>query len=322
MPSASWDLPFDNLPPSPASTASSFDEDEANSRLCPYWPSYRGLLKLRGFRLDTVEDVKAFYSCSGNGRIPDYFLVKHSGDVNDALCPDAGLPDNLFRGTRACDGVKVIIKAVHRYSREFAVIRYLSTPPLRDDPMNHCIPVLDLIEVDEENLAFIVMEQWSSQLIADEVPCCLGLFLNALRQCIEHGVFMHGHRIAHLDISLRNLVTDYQGHYAYIDYELSRRFDGVGSTRIPRFRTTEIPPECELSDGDCPDPFKADVWALAVLILRACKLAGYYVAELVQLTRPMFNENPDDRPSMYDVLRAFDKMVPTIKDLDQLPALH
>lgn len=99
MPSASWDLPFDNLPPSPASTASSFDEDEANSRLRPYWPSYRGLLKLRGFRLDTVEDVKAFYSCSGNGRIPDYFLVKHSGDVNDALCPDAGLVSAISHGS-------------------------------------------------------------------------------------------------------------------------------------------------------------------------------------------------------------------------------
>jgi len=321
MPSADWDG-FDNLPPSPASTASSIDEDEVNSRVRPHWPSFRGLLKLRGFRLDTVEDAMAFYSCSADGRIPDYFLVKHSGDVNDALCPDAGLPDNLFRGTRTCDETKVVIKAVHLRSREFAVIRFLSTPPLRDDPMNHCIPVLDLIEVEDDDLAFIVMEQWSSQLIDDEVPCCLRLFLAALRQCVEHGVFMHKHRVAHLDISLRNLLTDYNGHYAYIDYELSRRFDGVGCIRVPAFRTTEVPPECEASDGECPDPFKADVWALAVLILRACKLAGYCVPQLVQLTRPMLSENPDDRPSMQEVLCAFDKMVPTAGDLDRLPDFH
>lgn len=155
MPSASWDV-FDNLPPSPTSTASSFDEDEVNLRLRPNWPSYRGILKLRGFRLDTVGDAKAFYRCSADGRIPDYFLLKHSGDLNDALCPDAGLvstlsstrvtlvgklaqPDNLFRGTRTCDGTKVVIKAVHLRSREFAVIRFLTTSPLRDDPMNHCI---------------------------------------------------------------------------------------------------------------------------------------------------------------------------------------
>ncbi|KAJ7449842.1 kinase-like domain-containing protein [Mycena latifolia] len=321
MPTALWDAPFDNMPPSPASTGSSFDEDEANSRLRPCWPSYRGILKLRGFRLDTVEDAKAFYNCSANGQMPDYFLVKHSGDMNDALCPDAGLPENLFRGTRVCDGAKVVVKAVHLHSRELSVIRFLSTPPLRQDPMNHCIPVLDLIEVEEDNLAFIVMEQWSSQLIDDEVPCCLGLFLAALRQCIEHGVFMHKHRIAHLDISLRNLVTDYQGHYAYIDYELSRRFDRVGPICIPEFRATEVPPECELLNGDCPDPFKADVWALAVLILRACKLAGYCIAQLVELTRPMLNENPHDRPCMDEVLCAFEKMIPTIGNLDQIP-LH
>ncbi|KAJ7916598.1 kinase-like domain-containing protein [Mycena leptocephala] len=321
MPSVSWDV-FDNLPPSPDSTGSSFDEDEVNSRVRPHWPSYRGILKLRGFRLDTVGDAKAFYRCSADGRIPDYFLLKHSSDVDDALCPDAGLPDNLFRGTRTCDGKKIVVKAVHLRSREWAVIRFLSTPPLRDDPMNHCIPVLDLIEVDEENLGFIVMEQWSSQLIDDEVPCCLRLFIAALRQCVEHVVFMHEHRVAHLDISLRNLLTDYNGHYRYIDFELSRRFDGVGSIRIPSFRTAEVPPECERSGGDCPDPFKVDVWALAVLILRACKLAGYCVAELVRLTRPMLSEDPDDRPSMQEVLCAFDKMVPTIGDLDRLPDLH
>jgi hypothetical protein len=90
MPSVSWDV-FDNLPPSPDSTGSSFDEDEVNSRVRPHWPSYRGILKLRGFRLDTVGDAKAFYRCSADGRIPDYFLLKHSSDVNDALCPDAGL---------------------------------------------------------------------------------------------------------------------------------------------------------------------------------------------------------------------------------------
>ncbi|KAJ7774573.1 kinase-like domain-containing protein [Mycena maculata] len=322
MPTACWDTPLDRLPHSPASTSYSYDEDEdeeINSRVRPHWPSYRSLLKLRGFRLDTVEDAKAFYACSADGQLPEYFLAKHSCDVEDALCPDAGLPDNLFRGTRVCDGGKVVIKAVHLQSREFNVIRFLSTPPLRDDPMNHCIPVLDLIEVEEKNLAFIVMEQWSSQLI-DAVPCCLGLFLGALRQCIEHGVFMHKHRVAHLDISLRNLLTDYDGHYAYIDYEGSRRFDGSGPFCIPEFRATEVPPECELLNGECPDPFKADVWAMAILILRACQLAGYCVAELVQLTGPMLNANPDDRPSMQQVLREFDKMVPTIGDLDQLPA--
>lgn len=79
---------------------------------------------------------------------------------------------------------------------------------------------------------------------------------------------MHEHRIAHLDISLRNWVTDFKGHYACIDYELSQRFLGTKGARIRGPRGTEVPPELE-SGLEC-DPFKVDIWALGILILRAC----------------------------------------------------
>lgn len=35
---------------------------------------------------------------------------------------------------------------------------------------------------------------------------------------------MHAHGVAHLDISLRNILTDFEGHYAYIDFETSRLY--------------------------------------------------------------------------------------------------
>lgn len=50
--------------------------------------------------------------------------------------------------------------------------------------MVRTLAVLDLVEVPECHIAFIVMEEWSSQLIPD-TPCCLRLFLGALRSCIE-----------------------------------------------------------------------------------------------------------------------------------------
>jgi len=81
---------------------------------------------------------------------------------------------------------------------------------------------------------------------------------------------MHEHHIAHLDISLRNIVTDYEGHYAYIDYEASRRFNETAYPLIFGYRGTEVPPECER--GEFIDPYKVDVWALAVMMLRACKV--------------------------------------------------
>lgn len=153
--------------------------------------------------------------------------------------------------------------------------------------------MLDFIEIIEDDIVFIVMEEWSSQLLSD-TPCCLRLFLGALRQSIEvkaltsvlhplilidtnaqHAMFMHRHHIAHLDISLRNLLTDYNGRYAYIDFELSRRYTGTANPVIYGYRGTEVPPECER--GERTDPYKIDVWALAVLILRACKVIGFII---------------------------------------------
>ena len=147
-----------------------------------------------------------------------------------------------------------------------------------------------MIEVPKDSIAFIVMEEWSPQLVS-ETPRTLRLFLGALRQCIEvsdpsfqnvhvlktsaelrqHAVFMHLHHVAHLDISIRNLLTDYNSHYAYIDFELSRRFDGIEDPRIRSYRGTELAPELER--GDFSDPYKADVWALGVLIVHTCSVS-------------------------------------------------
>jgi serine/threonine protein kinase len=81
---------------------------------------------------------------------------------------------------------------------------------------------------------------------------------------------MHRHHIAHLDISLHNFLTDYNGRYACIDYELSRRIEKASAPRIVYFRGTEMPPEVER--GRPSNPFMIDVWALGILILRACKV--------------------------------------------------
>jgi serine/threonine protein kinase len=177
-----------------------------------------------------------------------------------------------------------------------------------------------MIEVPEDGLGFIVMEEWSSQLIAG-TPRNLDLFLQCMRQCIENLVFMHKHHIAHLDISLRNLLTDYKGHYAYIDFELSHRYPGsiqplscyghgpgmMERPRINGIRGTEIPPE--LDCGGSSDPFKVDIWALGVLILRSCKLTGYYVPELMQVIEPMLAGNFEDRPTAQEVLVSFDRWI-------------
>ncbi|KAI0670295.1 kinase-like domain-containing protein [Trametes maxima] len=300
---------------SSSTSRSSLDEDSVNVRVTPYWCAYRSVIESRGFRLDTYKDVKEWYHEYWAGLrsqgypvskdLPGYIRACRGQDENE-LCRDDGLPERLFRGTQCSTGAKVIIKAVHLLSREYDVIRYLWSPSLRKHPTNHCIPLLDLIEVSKDSLAFIVMEEWSPQLVT-AIPCNLGQFFHALRQCVEHVVFMHSHRIAHLDISIHNIVTDYKGHYACIDYELSTRYDNVAPARVCSARGTEIPPELER--GEWSDPFKVDVYALGFLILRAMELTGYDVPELHALVKHMVRSRHDQRPTAQQVLQSFNGIV-------------
>lgn len=150
--------------------------------------------------------------------------------------------------------------------------------------------VLDIIDLPTDGICFIVMEEWSSHLLP-EIPSKLRDFLSAIHQCIEvtilsellvplslsltlsslkHIVFMHRNRMVHLDISLHNFLTDYRGKCACIDYELSRRVDDLVAPGTYWARGTEVPPELER--GQACNPYMVDVWALGVLILRACKV--------------------------------------------------
>ncbi|KII88468.1 hypothetical protein PLICRDRAFT_41629 [Plicaturopsis crispa FD-325 SS-3] len=304
-----------------SSSCTSIDDDEVNGRATPCWATCRNILHARGYALDTCRDVKEFYhrhwsdqerALEASRATSGYYRACSSHDDN-ALCKDAGLPDTLFRGSRIQDGMRVVIKAVRLRSRELDVVRFLSTPPIRHEPMNHCIPVLDVIEIPEDDLGIIVMEEWSAPLMAD-TPCCMRLFLGCLQQIIEHIAFMHQNMIAHLDLSLVNILTDGQGHYATIDYELSRRFHDALDPRIHGGRSTEMPPEFER--GECCDPFKVDIWTLAVLILRVMKLQGLCLPELIRLTGPMLAEDAKTRPTAAQVLDAFNRIVSTMPNLE------
>ncbi|KZT09443.1 uncharacterized protein LAESUDRAFT_741744 [Laetiporus sulphureus 93-53] len=303
-----------------ASATSSVDEEDVNTRLAPNWCHYRHIIGRRGFRLDTCSDVKQFYQRYWEGLVaqgcdvprdwPGYLRACNGGG-DDELCKDVGLPDNLFRGTRCSDDLKVVIKAVHTHSREYDIVRYLSTPPVRDHPMNHCIPVLNIIDVPEDRIAFIVMEEWSPHLVTDP-PYILRSFLGTLRQHLEHITFMHAHHIAHLDISLRNMLTDNHTRYACIDFETSRRFDKASSPRVFRHHAAETPPEVETSDW-C-DPYKIDVYASGILMLRAANLTGHNIPELSHILRPMLAVDPESRPTIAEALITFNGLMRTIED--------
>jgi hypothetical protein len=87
-------LTLDNPPTSPSSSVSSVDDEEVNRRITPHWPTFNNMFLSRGFRLDTVRDVKEFYNSGGRTthplEIPGYLRACECSD-DDALCPDPGL---------------------------------------------------------------------------------------------------------------------------------------------------------------------------------------------------------------------------------------
>jgi hypothetical protein len=81
---------------SPTSSDSSDDEEDLNRRIQPYWPKDRNVFRSRGFRLETVRDVKNYYRQRGASSLDmlgsqQQLSSRVDFRDDDALCPDAGL---------------------------------------------------------------------------------------------------------------------------------------------------------------------------------------------------------------------------------------
>jgi hypothetical protein len=87
--------------PTSGSTDDEDDDEEINCKVMPDWSMYRNILQSRGFRLDTVRDVKNYYERSCH-RVCDS-TMRHFLSIapDDALCPDAGLVRWLFSQFRS-----------------------------------------------------------------------------------------------------------------------------------------------------------------------------------------------------------------------------
>lgn len=164
------------------------------------------------------------------------------------------------------------------------------------------------------------MEEWSSEFIPSDT---LKSYLNSLRHCIQHIAFMHAHRFAHLDIAPWNILMDCAGRYAYIDYEMSRRFsqppvevenggDPRSSPLIYRPKATELPPEVE--HGHPTSPYAMDVWALGILISKVGILVGYDVPELRSVVQGMLCPRWESRLTAKVALKQFEEAISKISE--------
>lgn len=59
---------------------------------------------------------------------------------------------------KTSNGDQVLIKKIKTGSDELRIGLYLSSSELREDPRNHCVPILDYFEDEEdETISFMVM---------------------------------------------------------------------------------------------------------------------------------------------------------------------
>ncbi|KAF9017872.1 hypothetical protein BDZ89DRAFT_1140427 [Hymenopellis radicata] len=107
---------------------------------------------------------------------------------------------------RDSQGRDIIIKALSGRNppRELCALRKLNSPSLRQHPLNHTIPLIDLLVFNKE--IFAIMPRWGS--------ACCGAF-STVGEIVRYGqaffevvYFLHSHRMAHGDISGQNLVMD------------------------------------------------------------------------------------------------------------------
>lgn len=76
---------------SSSSSDSSLDDDQLNARLSPHWSKYRDLTLSKGYRLDTVRDVREHYRHYGVGADTCGYLRAYTTSDDSALCKDPGL---------------------------------------------------------------------------------------------------------------------------------------------------------------------------------------------------------------------------------------
>ncbi|KAF9238764.1 kinase-like domain-containing protein [Melanogaster broomeanus] len=205
------------------------------------------------------------------------------------------------------------------------------------DPANHCVPVIDHFEDDEEpNIHYIVMPLLRPCL--DPEFATIAEVLDFMRQVLQHqGIkFMHDNNVSHRDCVAQNIMMDAQylcpDGWHPIHYQESRDFTGnlhhkkrsevdvvyyfidfglsilhpPGQTLLitgAEGRDDDVP---ELSDHKPYDPFKVDIYIVGHMFETEFLSKYEGLENLLPLIRHMTTRLPDERPNAETALKSFE----------------
>ncbi|KAI0358582.1 hypothetical protein OH77DRAFT_1502437 [Trametes cingulata] len=252
----------------------------------------------------------------------------------------------LLDAVRVSDNTLVVLKQVKKSWNpdEVKLHQYLCSEPLLSDVRNHTVPLLEVIQVpDDDDVTILVLPL----LRACNSPpwLSIGEVVSFLTQIFEGMQFMHELHLAHRDCQRPNIMfdprpiypnmfhprvpdrardwnrrakhytrTSHPVKYYFIDFGLSRQYDPTqGPPRehpIPGGDKTV--PEFKNWSGELLDPFPTDIYYLGNMI-RSDILQQYRGVEfLAPLVRDMVQNDPTKRPSIQEVSRRFEELVKSL----------
>ncbi|KAI0060102.1 hypothetical protein BV25DRAFT_1839864 [Artomyces pyxidatus] len=255
----------------------------------------------------------------------------------------------------ACeDSIVVVILKIHTPlngpdNEEIEILRYLSSSELASDPRNHCVPLLDVLEVEGHSPVLRGVRIAVLPLFRDWYEPRFNMVVEALsfiKQMLEGLDFMHAHDVAHRNIISRNILMDAsalypQGFhgafnmntshrvseagllhhtrlevpvkYYFIDFGTSVRFPNAPERRLVSQKhgsgTDFVLPELRENGQALYDPFKADVYALGRLLDHFFYKGHTGVEFLRPLFLSMLHDRPDQRPSAAECVEHYTHIV-------------
>ncbi|KAF9077722.1 hypothetical protein BDP27DRAFT_1311566 [Rhodocollybia butyracea] len=255
--------------------------------------------------------------------------------------------DRIIDALKISDSSMVAIKRVYNTtvegrtttSREEDICALFSTSEHASRPLNHCIPLLEVLHVPGIEDEDLLVMPWMREP-EDPHFRTVGEGLQFIKEMLEGVQYMHQNNVAHRDCSVNNMVMDARrmypdGHHpsepsrTYDHKKRARHFSHFGFSQINE-PSQERSPEYALRSGgaeppeykaDIPcDPFASDVFLLGNMI-RVQFLDGdpefeHSAVHGFEYLRPFVNDmiqdDPEKRPHMDEVISRFSNIVQSL----------
>jgi len=257
---------------------------------------------------------------------------KHPLQCEDGLV--LPMREHLVDATRIADGALVYVKRVQAAGTELQIASMFSSEDLRNNPKNHCVPILDTFQDEGDgSSSYMVMpflraiDEPAFELVDDVI-----IFAD---QILEGLVFLHQHGVAHRDCTHGNILMDASAMYPmgfhpvndmylpdactpttplprstvpvkyyFVDFGISSLITSghpklvVGDAGQDR----EVP---ELSTVVPYDPFKVDIFLVANVLRRSLHDKYSNLDFLSPLISTMTDDDPAARPDAEQALRRW-----------------